>query len=81
MNGCMYSTCTMKQSSKPSANMAFYMLMVPCVLACVGTGGRPVVCCVDVCFYGMCWGPALTVGESPFSTFIKGAFSIVTTTA
>lgn len=26
-------------------------------------------------------GLVLTVGESPFSTFIKGAFSIVTTTA
>lgn len=81
MKGCMYSTCAMKQSSKPSANTVFYTLMAPCVLGCVGTGGRPVVCCVDVCFYGMCWGLVLTVGESPFSAFIKGAFSIVTTTA
>lgn len=30
----------------------------------------------------VCWGGGmLTVGENPFSTFIKAAFSIVTTTA
>lgn len=81
MKGCVYSTRTVKQPSKRSVSYANGTLLTRLGTVVWEVRGRPVFRYVGVCVYCMFWGPALTGGESPFSTFIKGAFSIVTTTA
>lgn len=78
MKGCVFTTRTVKQPSKHCASYANGTLLcgngeVDLYLVCAGR-------CV-FSLHALGRGGALTVGESPFSTFIKGAFSIVTTTA